>query len=393
MLIYSRRERVNSALRNGDRINVALDNVEAMLYSLTGLVNPILMARALRTGTGRYSEVHHQLRTIMRGESSLDAPYSSQLGNHVAFIDEDRLSSSSGDSIFNIEPATQEADPAKSSGSQKAPATSPPPQSDSSAIRSPKHHGDPQKLRTQQQSWQVKRKTVGSKREDQRGIQEKGKVEEGQRKRQEIDNVEEDQQQRQVKDKIEKYQWTAQSLRREVQELERKVQEQGRTTQEEMQKIEDKYNEKEQQRKRKEMEQQREKEEMEHQRKREEKSKIEQEDQQESQEKGQIEPNYQQEIHEIERDNQRDIREPERPSPMIMTGTAAAGVALGGAAAFTADHLSSHGSEDQGRTNSVRRSNDSGYGGSLENDDDGDGCCGCCGDDEDEEHGWCFCWH
>lgn len=306
MLIYGRRERVNSALRNGDRINVALDNVEAMLHSLTGLVNPILMARALRTGTGRYSEVHHQLRTIMRGASSLDAPHSSQLGNHVAFMDEDRLSSSSGDSVFNIEPATQEVDPPKSSGTIKASATSPPPQSHSSTIRSPSHDGDPLKLRIQQESGQGTREMIEINRENQWEIQEKGKIEQG-------------------------GQWERQK--------------EGR----------------------------------------------------------------------IKREDQREIREPERPAPMIMSATAAAGIALGGAAIYAAEEMSLHGSEDQHGSEVQHGSEDQGGTHTVEDSkgpDDGDedccgdccdgGCCGdccecddCCGDCcigccEGEDEGCCY---
>lgn len=297
MLISSRRERVSSVTRNGEFVNATLDDVESTIYSLTGLVTPILMARALKTGTGQYSEIHRRVHTIMHGPISAGAGYNPRPGNNADFVDGDRPSCPSRDSVFNIEPATQEADPPRSSSSQNAPDTSPPPQSHSATIQSPKHDGDPQKPRIQQESGQGTREMIEIKRKDLQGTQQKGNV--------------------QPKNQAE----------------------------------------------------------------RQEKGEIEREDQREVQEMGKT-----------ERKGQQEIREPERPSPMIMTSTAAAGVALGGTAAFTADHLSSHGSEDQGGRSSVRRSNDSGYGGSLENDDD-DGCCGCCGDDEDEEHGCCFGWH
>lgn len=286
MLISNRCGRVSSVNRNGELVSATLDYMESTIYSLTGLVTPILMARALKTGKGRYSEVHQKVNTIIHGPISSGAGDNPGPRNIADFMDGDRLSYPSEDAGFDIEPATQEADPPKLSSSRNAPATSPPPQSHSATIRSPTHDGDPQKLKIQQQSGHGTRGMIEIKRKDLQGTQQKGKI--------------------QPKDQGE----------------------------------------------------------------RQETGKIERENQQGIQEKGKT-----------ERKDQRDIREPERPSPMIMTGTAAAGVAIGGAATFTADHLSSHGSEHQGGTNSVGRSNDSGYGDSLDDDDD---CCEC-------DRGWLLC--
>lgn len=89
---------------------MTLDDVESTLHSLTGRVNPILMARALRGGTGRYAEVQERVHAIMHRTNNSDVRYTSQLETGPDSIDDDRLSSSSGDSVFKINPASQEAD-------------------------------------------------------------------------------------------------------------------------------------------------------------------------------------------------------------------------------------------------------------------------------------------